>query len=123
MTLKERLVRFRSFWIFPLLAVLLLYWTGHDRSLSDLLWLMPIGILISTLLEYGLHRFIFHIQMPLRNPKLRDMVNASHLSHHASPRDPGKLLVHPMYGFVVSVILYGVFVAILQDGFSVAGIM
>ena len=123
MRLSERLIHFRSFWIFPLLAFLLLYLTGRDAPARDLFWLIPVGILIWTLLEYGLHRFVFHIQIPLRNLRLREFVNASHLSHHASPRDPNKILVHPLYGFVISVILYGLLFAIFRNAFFVSGIM
>src|SRR5713226_5491625 len=126
MSMKERLIRFRSFWIFPILGVLLLYFTSRREQTSrfnDLLWLVPTGILIWTLLEYGLHRFVFHVQIPVPNPRLREVVNASHMGHHASPRDPGKLLVHPLYGFVISSILYGLLYAVLGDGFSTAGLM
>src|SRR6058998_342490 len=88
MRLKERLYRFRSFWIFPLLAVLLLYATFRSETqarLLNLVWLLPLGLLIWSLLEYGLHRFVFHIRFKVQNPRLRDVLNASHLSHHAAP--------------------------------------
>src|SRR5438046_10093901 len=109
MTLRERLIRFRSFWIFPLLASFLLYLSsrGEPKSrFNDLFWLMPAGILIWTLLEYALHRFVFHIQFPLRNPRLREIVNSSHLAHHASARDPTKVLVNPLYVLEISRVLY-----------------
>jgi len=126
MSLKERLYRFRSFWIFPLIAAALVYFTSRaepqSRS-SDLLWLFPVGLLIWTLLEYGLHRFVFHIQIPLRNPRLREFVNASHLGHHASPRDPNKVLVRPTYGLVISSLLYGLSYAVFRSLFSAAGVM
>jgi 4-hydroxysphinganine ceramide fatty acyl 2-hydroxylase len=126
MSLKERLYRFRSFWIFPVIAAALVYITSRaepDRQPGDLLWLFPIGLLTWTLLEYGLHRFVFHIQIPLRNPHLRDLVNASHLSHHASPRDPKKVLVQPLYGLVISSLLYALFYGLFRSLFSAAGIM
>ena len=126
MRMKERLVRFRSFWIFPALAVLLLYLTSsrtRPGRFDELSWLIPIGIFIWTLLEYGLHRFLFHIQIPVPNPHLREFINASHMEHHAAPRDPGKVLVHPLYGFVVSAILYGVLFGLLRDAFSATGVM
>lgn len=109
---KERLWRFRSFWMFPLLAIVLVYATFRlepRRSYLDLSWLLPLGVLFWTLLEYGLHRFVFHIQVAIRNPRVRDLVNASHSSHHASPRDPNRLLVHPSFGMVISAILFAVF--------------
>jgi sterol desaturase/sphingolipid hydroxylase (fatty acid hydroxylase superfamily) len=123
MTLKERLVRFRSFWIFPLLGSLLMYFTSRSARWSSLWWLVPVGILIWTLLEYALHRFVFHVQIPIRNPRLREIVNSSHLTHHALPRDPSKVLVHPSYGAIISLILYGLLFALLGSAFSAAGVM
>jgi sterol desaturase/sphingolipid hydroxylase (fatty acid hydroxylase superfamily) len=126
MTLKERLYRFRSFWIFPVIAFLLLHFSMRveaKRSTGELLILFLSGVFAWTLLEYGLHRFVFHLQIPLRNPHLRELVNASHLSHHASPRDPTKVLVRPVYGLVISSILYGLIYAALRNPFSAAVLM
>ena len=122
MSFRERLYRFRSFWIFPVLAALLLYVTlrVQDTALSPYLWLFPLGVLLWTLLEYVLHRFIFHIQIPLKNPHLRDFVNSSHLLHHAAPRDPEKVLVHPAYGLVISAMLYGLLYAVFRDSAAAA---
>jgi 4-hydroxysphinganine ceramide fatty acyl 2-hydroxylase len=126
MSLRERLYRFRSFWIFPLLAVVLLDLTFRAEPQSqgsDLLWLFPIGVLVWTLLEYGLHRFVFHIQIPIRNSHLREFVNASHLEHHAAPRDPTKVLVRPVYGLMISAVLYGLMYLVSGRLFSVAAVM
>jgi sterol desaturase/sphingolipid hydroxylase (fatty acid hydroxylase superfamily) len=124
--MKERLYRFRSFWILPALAFVLLplaFRAEPHRSARDLLWLMPIGVLIWTMLEYGLHRFLFHIQMPLQNPRIKEFVNGSHLSHHASPRDPDKVLVRPSYGLVVSAALFGLLYMMMSSVVSAAGII
>ena len=118
MSLKERLYRFRSFWIFPIVSFVLLHFSLRveaKRSAGELFLLFLSGVLAWTLLEYGLHRFVFHVQIPLKNPRLRDLVNASHLSHHASPRDPKKVLVQPLYGFVISGILYGLIYAAFRN--------
>ena len=126
MTLKERLYRFRSFWVFPLFAVFLLNFTFRAEPQSrwgDLVWLFPLGLLVWSLLEYGLHRFVFHIRFEVRNPKIRETVNASHLSHHAAPRDPGKLLVHPSYGFVVSALLFGMAYIVFENLFLASGLL
>ncbi len=123
---EDRLYRFCSFWIFPPLALALVYLASRvepDRRFGDFFWLFPIGVLIWTLLEYGLHRFVFHIQIPVRNARLRKIVNASHLAHHASPRDPSKLLVHPLSGLVISAILYGLLSTVMKSFFSAAGVM
>jgi 4-hydroxysphinganine ceramide fatty acyl 2-hydroxylase len=126
MTSRNRLFRFSSFWIYPLLAFFLLFVTSRSEQNSrfdDLLWLMPIGIFIWTLLEYGLHRFVFHIRLPVRNPYLREIVNASHLEHHASPRDRNKVLVRPLYGLIISATLYAFLFIVFGHAFSTAGVL
>lgn len=124
MTLEERLLRFGSFWIFPLMAVFLVYVTFRaepQRPYLDLLWLLPLGVLAWTLLEYGLHRFVFHIQASIRNERLREAVNALHLSHHASPRDPSKVLVHPLYGLAVSGVIFALLFGVSGSLSAAAG--
>jgi len=126
MTLKERLYRFRSFWIFPLVAVVLLSLTRRveaGTNFGRVWWLYPLGLFIWTLLEYGLHRFVFHIAVVLRNPALREIVNGSHISHHAAPRDRDRVLVHPTYGLAVSAILYGIIYFAVGGPFRAAVVM
>jgi sterol desaturase/sphingolipid hydroxylase (fatty acid hydroxylase superfamily) len=124
--MKERLSRFRSFWIFPLLSVVLLYATSRNQPearLYDAYWLWLLGLVFWTLLEYTLHRFAFHILVPIRNPRLRAILNASHLGHHAAPRDPTKVLVHPLYGIAISAVLYTLLYGISGNAFDAAAVM
>ena len=96
--------------MFPSLAILLIYVSRliePERNSGELLWLFPVGVFAWTLLEYGLHRFVFHTEFAIQNPKTAEFVNGSHLNHHAAPRDPDKLLVKPGYGLTVSTILFG----------------
>jgi sterol desaturase/sphingolipid hydroxylase (fatty acid hydroxylase superfamily) len=115
---RKTLVEFRSFWLYPALGIVLLYSTSGYESRTlypDLLWLFPLGALIWTLLEYGLHRFVFHFRSAALNRRLRDILNESHLEHHAAPRDASKLLVSTSYGMVVSAVLFAVFYAVSQS--------
>ena len=124
--MKERLYRFRSFWIFPLLSVVLLYATSRnepEERLHNAYWLSLLGLGFWTLLEYTLHRFAFHIQVPMPNPHLRAILNGSHLGHHAAPRDPTKVLVHPLYGIVISTALYALLYWISGNAFDAAAVM
>jgi sterol desaturase/sphingolipid hydroxylase (fatty acid hydroxylase superfamily) len=112
--------------MFPLLASLLIVVATRlepDRNAGDLLWLFLLGVIAWTLLEYGLHRFVFHVPYQFRNPKTAEFVNASHLNHHSAPRDPDKLLVKPAYGLVISAFLFGITFAVTRSFFSTAGIM
>jgi sterol desaturase/sphingolipid hydroxylase (fatty acid hydroxylase superfamily) len=123
MSLREQLYRFRSFLIFPSIGVVLLYVSLRaepQRSMGHILLFFGLGVFTWTLLEYLLHRFLFHIQLPIKNPRTRDMVNGSHLLHHASPRDRNKILVHPLYGLVVSALLYGLLYSAFWNAASAA---
>ena len=58
--------------------------------------LIAVGILSWQLIEYGLHRYIFHYSA--RSGIGQKLVYAAHLSHHENPRAPSKFLS----GFVLS---------------------
>jgi sterol desaturase/sphingolipid hydroxylase (fatty acid hydroxylase superfamily) len=124
MAMKERLLRFRSFWIFPILAGVLLslsLYTQPDTTPAMLLWLIPAGLFLWTLIEYGLHRFAFHPER--RDTTFREMLSASHLRHHADPRDPDKVLVRTPFALGVSALLYVPLYAMSGDLFMTAGLM
>src|SRR4051794_18026880 len=118
--------RFCSFWMFPLVAILLIYLLGMiepERHPGELFWLFLFGIFLWTLLEYGLHRFLFHIDFEFRNRRLAEFLNSSHLNHHTAPRDPDKLLVKPAFGLTVSTILFGLAYVASGSFFYASGIM
>ena len=112
--------------MYPSLAILLILvsrWVEPERRSGELFWLFLFGLLAWTLLEYGLHRFVFHVDFEFRNPKMAEFLNSSHLSHHAAPRDPDKLLVRPAFGLTVSAILFGLVYLVSASFFSTSGIM
>lgn len=124
MGVKERLLRFRSFWIFPLIAIGLLasfYPTASPHVILDLVGLIAGGIAIWTLLEYIFHRFLLHAEF--RNRTLREFVNASHLRHHAAPRDREQILVQLPFGLITSAAIYALLYAITRDNFKASGII
>src|SRR4051812_13130082 len=123
MGMKERLVRFRSFWIFPVLSIALLWLTHRPQThnLYGLAGFVTIGLIAWTLLEYVFHRFLLHIE--IRNKTWRDLINESHFRHHRSPRDPNQILVYPGFGIVISAVIYALLLAITRDGFKAAGII
>jgi dihydroceramide fatty acyl 2-hydroxylase len=70
----------------------------YDKEFSwrQNLALIVAGILSWQLIEYGLHRYIFHYSA--RSDFGQKLVYAAHLSHHDNPRAPSKFLS----GFVLS---------------------
>jgi sterol desaturase/sphingolipid hydroxylase (fatty acid hydroxylase superfamily) len=112
--------------MFPSLAILLISVSRllePGRQARELLSLFPVGVFAWTLLEYGLHRFVFHIDFEFRNQKTAEFINGSHLNHHAAPRDPDKLLVKPGYGLTVSSILFAFAYLLSGSLFTASGIM
>ena len=101
-------VRFCSFWIYPFLACLLLLLSSQQvPQWKEFLWLVPVGLLIWSLLEYALHRLFFH-WIP-HHPSIKQMVQPLHFSHHNDPRNPDKILVRPIYSLPVSALFLGGF--------------
>jgi len=124
MNMTKRLVRFRSFWVFPLLSVILLVTAQADAARHrswDLAILIAIGLAIWTLLEYVFHRFLLHATV--NSATLAKFINASHLAHHAAPRDPNHILVQPRFALTVSTLIYGILFALTRDLFQTAGIL
>jgi dihydroceramide fatty acyl 2-hydroxylase len=110
-------IRFRSFWIFPIAAIALLLVT-HRRaanvSTGQLFWLCLAGLAIWTFLEYILHRFFLHGL---------HLGSGSHMLHHEAPRDPDKILVQPFSGLIVSAAVFGFLALVTGNLFRAAGIM
>jgi dihydroceramide fatty acyl 2-hydroxylase len=82
---------------YALMAVCLGFVTyDNEFSWRQNFALIAVGILSWQLIEYGLHRYIFHYSA--RSRFGQKLVYAAHLSHHDNPRAPSKFLS----GFVLS---------------------
>jgi sterol desaturase/sphingolipid hydroxylase (fatty acid hydroxylase superfamily) len=57
---------------------------SETRSITSILFLFTTGILTWGLIEYCLHRFVFHFDA--QSEKGRSRIYALHLSHHANPK-------------------------------------
>jgi sterol desaturase/sphingolipid hydroxylase (fatty acid hydroxylase superfamily) len=124
MTWKERLRLFQSFWIMPMAGAASLAVAKRlepSPSLADLLWTVPLGLLLWTLLEYGLHRFVFHVTP--RNAVMGRMLDALHQQHHRMPRNAVYLLVRTPYALGISSIVAAILAAVTQNLFWTAGLM
>ena len=61
----------------------------HRPSLRVTLFLTSLGLLSWELLEYVLHRFVFHLDA--RRESFRQLIYYAHLSHHDNPKAADKL--------------------------------
>ncbi len=89
-----------------------LAYRSQPRSLNSMLLLFTIGFLSWGLVEYILHRFIFHHQA--RTARLHAFLYAMHLSHHDDPKALDQLFaslrmslpIASIYGLIAGLILW-----------------
>jgi 4-hydroxysphinganine ceramide fatty acyl 2-hydroxylase len=118
------LLRFCSFWMYPSTAAILLVAANRaepEPSPVALLWLVPTGVLLWSLLEYGLHRLVFHWNS--RIPTVRKIVRQFHLFHHAEPRRKDQILVRARFSVPMSIAILASLHAITDSPFQTIGIM
>lgn len=95
------------FWT-PVISFLL--WRSsavHGISIFGILAIAPFGLLVWTLTEYLLHRFVFHF--PAESKFGERLVYLIHGLHHSDPIDPTRLVMPPFPGVVIASILFFIF--------------
>jgi sterol desaturase/sphingolipid hydroxylase (fatty acid hydroxylase superfamily) len=125
--LNGSLARFSSFWLYPALSLVLLWATRPDPVETGraqpwtLLWLIPVGCVLWTLIEYLLHRFVFHSRSVSR--RLGGTVAGFHRLHHARPRDPAFILARPAATLPLSLGILGLLYAATGNARDAVGVM
>ena len=92
-------------WFLPVVAACL--WDASTRrGLSG--WQVGlafcIGVLGWTLVEYILHRWLFHLP-PRKQPLLKEIQYVLHGYHHDFPDDPGRLVAPPALSWPIAAVL------------------
>ena len=70
-----------------------------------------LGLILWTLAEYLLHRFLFH--MPVKGEKAERIVFLFHGVHHAQPQQKTRLVMPPAVSIPLAAIFYGIFYVIV----------
>ncbi|CAG9807765.1 unnamed protein product [Chironomus riparius] len=96
------------FWI-PVIVFFIInesssFLTTFEMYLKTFIWL-GMGICLWTLLEYILHRFVFHINV-LRYPRLKTFHFMFHGNHHKVPFDEYRLVFPPIPAAILTAIGY-----------------
>ncbi|MEL6132948.1 MAG: fatty acid hydroxylase, partial [Bacteroidota bacterium] len=93
----------RGIWAIYLIAMGLLFYLGISQEfltsipISAALFLA--GVLTWTLIEYALHRYIFHIVT--EHPIGQKILHAAHGFHHDFPTDKDHLFIPPVLGLMI----------------------
>lgn len=90
-------IGFMALWavVLPLIALV-------GMNFAPTLWALPLavlGVVLWTVTEYALHRFVFHIEP--RSALLKQVIFVIHGNHHADSNDPLRNLMPPIVSLPV----------------------
>ena len=92
----------------PIIGLMLYLAFAHNKlSFLVVLVFFIVGILTWTLLEYVIHRYVFHYQPKTRLGKLLHFI--MHGVHHDYPNDATRLVMPPIISVPLAVVFYAVF--------------
>ncbi len=96
----------------PVIGFMLYLAIAHNKlSLLAVLGFFIFGILTWTLLEYVIHRYVFHYQPKTRWGKLLHFI--MHGVHHDYPNDATRLVMPPVISIPLAVVFYLLFMLTL----------
>ncbi len=101
--------------IFFAYASTLLYWSATHTSLSTVTTVLMfcIGMVTWTLMEYFIHRYIFH--MTAESEKRAKLQYTLHGVHHEFPKDKERLAMPPIVSITIATLLLFLFRLFLGD--------
>ena len=92
-----------------IIYVIYINYPGKER----MLYMIPAGLLVFSLVEYLLHRFVFHFDA--KTERQEEIKFKIHGVHHAYPRDKDRLAMPPVISIVLALLFYGLFRMLLKD--------
>jgi sterol desaturase/sphingolipid hydroxylase (fatty acid hydroxylase superfamily) len=109
---KLTLISPRGFSLVWAVTLPLIAWAGWaTASMRHGAALFALGLLVWSLFEYALHRFLFHWDSDAKAVKW--LVFAVHGNHHIAPNDPLRNLMPPLVSLPISAAVWAVCVALL----------
>jgi hypothetical protein len=100
-------------WFLPIVTICIMASViKYEMSAGIIFLLVTAGTLFWTLLEYWLHRWLFHLP-PSSNWTLRQTQYMLHGYHHDYPNDPGRLVAPPVLSWPIAICTFVVQLALL----------
>lgn len=101
--------------IFGGIAALLIYYgiieKGFEIPLMSLLFFA--GLFFFTLVEYLMHRYLYHI--PATTERRKKISYTMHGVHHDYPKDKSRLAMPPVLSLIIASLLFVIYRAVLGD--------
>ena len=101
-----------KWWVVPLVWVPIITYltllTSQIFSLMQTFNLFIFGVFAWTLIEYTLHKYLFHIKVYDDSGAFKKTLHfAIHGQHHKNPFDPGRLVFPPVPAAILTSMIYG----------------
>lgn len=96
---------------FPISALLLFFGFKEGLKVSDLWVTIPLGLLLWTLFEYVMHRFLFHLSG--NSQAIKHFHYVVHGMHHAHATDPMRVIFPPFFSLITGLIMLGLMLFLL----------
>lgn len=101
--------------IFGGIAVVLIYFGIFEKGFTIPLMVLLFfaGMFFFTLVEYLMHRYLYHI--PSTSERKKKMAYTMHGVHHDYPKDKSRLAMPPVLSLLIASILFVIYRAVLGD--------
>lgn len=101
--------------IFTIIAAVLFYYGVVEKGFQVpfMIILFVAGLLFFTLIEYLMHRFLYH--MPATTDRRKKIAYTMHGVHHDYPKDKKRLAMPPVLSLILATVFFVIYRAILGD--------
>ncbi|MES2701945.1 MAG: sterol desaturase family protein [Bacteroidota bacterium] len=92
---------------FPVIFFMMYYGFAHKglTLLTEFVLFLG-GMLLWSLFEYIMHRYLFH--MIVETPRARKFIYTLHGVHHEYPRDKERLFMPPVPSLIIAIVIFGI---------------
>ena len=101
--------------LFSVISTMLIYYGIIERGfqIPNMSLLFAGGFSLFTLVEYLMHRFLFHL--PATSQKREKFVYTIHGVHHDYPKDKSRLAMPPLLSLILATLFFIIFRSIMGD--------
>ena len=100
------------FFYYTVAAVTFFFGLQKPIQAIHVLWLFPLGVLLFTLVEYSIHRFVFHFNA--KTERQLELQYHMHGVHHEFPRDKSRLVMPMAMSLIISSGFFFLFITLSE---------
>jgi 4-hydroxysphinganine ceramide fatty acyl 2-hydroxylase len=108
--MRKKSIQLWPWWLAPIVwvpmsIILFIYaYSSFNTSIFMMIFLLFLGLIFWTLIEYLTHRFILHYEG--KNNFINNLAHKSHKKHHENTQDPYLIIIEPPKAIILGGIAY-----------------